>query len=241
MNDPKVQEIEDLVLACHIPADQNVISDGFGHVTIRASHDSNRLLMSRSPAAGMVTAEDIMEFDLDCNPIDQRGRKVFGERFIHGEIYKVRPDVQAIVHSHTLSVIPFGVTKVPLRPVFHMSGFLMRQASLFEIREAAGEATNMLIENTERGVALARALGSAPVILMRGHGMVVVGNSIKQAVFRAIYTDVNAQIQSEAAQLGEITFLNEIEVANTAVAQDANLERPWEIWKYRVLCRQGKA
>src|SRR3981081_4573987 len=154
---PAAQLIEDLVAANRILADQNVL-DGYGHVSARHDRDPARFLMSRSLAPELVTAPDIMEYDQDSEPVDPRGRSSYLERFIHGEIYRARPDVQAVVHSHSPSVIPFGVTGTPLQPVFHMSGFLAEGSALFEIREVAGD-TDMLISNGSLGVALAAALG----------------------------------------------------------------------------------
>src|SRR5262249_46978183 len=139
--------------------------------------------MSRSIAPELVTAADVMEYDLDNVPVDPRGRTTYLERFIHGEIYKVRPDVVAVVHSHSPSVIPFGVTGAPLRPLYHMSAFLAAGVPVFDIRAATGEMTDMLVRNPALGQALARALGPAPVVLMRGHGNVVVGTGLPQVVF----------------------------------------------------------
>jgi len=175
-----------------------------------------------------------MEFGLDSEPIDPQGRRVYLERFIHGAIYRARPDVAAIVHSHSPAVIPFGVTATPLQPVSHMGGFLGTSTPVFEIRDAAGPKSDMLIRSPELGAALARTLGPAPFALMRGHGSVAVGGSLKQVVFRAIYAEANARLQSDAMKLGAVTFLNEHEAANTAAANDVNLDRPWELWKKRV-------
>ena len=158
-------------------------------------------------APGLVRREDIVTFDLDGAALDAAGRRVYLERFIHGEIYRARPDVQAVVHSHSPNVIPFGVTGTPLQPVFHMSGFLAEGSALFEIRDVAGD-TDMLISNGSLGVALAAALGSRSTVLMRGHGSTVVGASLEQAVYRAIYAEVNARLQTQAKQLGEVTYLN---------------------------------
>jgi HCOMODA/2-hydroxy-3-carboxy-muconic semialdehyde decarboxylase len=211
------------------------VVDGFGHVSARHDRNAERFLLARGIAPGTVTAADIMEYDLDANPVDQRGRRMYLERFIHGEIYRVRPDVQAIVHSHSPSVIPYGITGTQLRPVFHMSGFLGAWASpVFEIRDAGGPATDLLIRDRKLGAALAQALGPAAFALMRGHGSVAVGSSVRQVVYRAIYAEVNARLQSEASRLGAITFLNEREAANAAETIDGVLERPWELWRQRV-------
>src|SRR5438093_11377717 len=169
--------IEDLVAANRILVDQGVV-DGYGHVSVRHDKAADRYLMSRSLAPELVTVADIMEYDLDSVPVDPRGRAVYLERFIHGEIYRVRPDVRAVVHNHSPSVIPFGVTGAPLRPLYHMSAFLWPGVPVFEIRSAGGPATDMLIRDAALGQALARSLGAGPVALMRGHGAVVVGASV---------------------------------------------------------------
>jgi HCOMODA/2-hydroxy-3-carboxy-muconic semialdehyde decarboxylase len=221
--------IEDLVSAYRILANEGVL-DSFGHVSIRHPSHPHRYLISRSTAPGSVTAVDIMEFDLDSVAVDQQGRGIYLERFIHGEIYKARPDVMAVVHSHSPSVIPFSVTTTPLRAIFHNGSFLGAGVPVFEIRDAAGEKNNMLVDNAAFGAALARALGSSPVALMRGHGDVVVGSNLEVTVFRAIYTEVNARLQLQAAILGgPITFLNEYESAKPQVTS-----RPWEYWKSKL-------
>jgi HCOMODA/2-hydroxy-3-carboxy-muconic semialdehyde decarboxylase len=174
-----------------------------------------------------------MEFGMDGEPLNPRGRRPYLERFIHSEIYRARPDVQAIVHSHSPALIPFGITGTSLRPVFHMSGFLGSATPIFEIREAGGPATDMLIRDRKLGAALARTLGAASFALMRGHGSVAVGATLKQVVYRAIYAEVNARLQSEAVRLGTITFLNEQEAANASRTNDGVIDRPWELWKKR--------
>ena len=224
--------IEDLVAANHILFDQGVV-DGFGHVSARHDRDPNRFLLSRSMAPGLVTPADIMEFDLDGAPVDPRGRAVYLERFIHGEIFRLHPKVGSVVHSHSPAVIPFGVSRTALRPLYHMSGFLGTGAPVFEIRDAAGPATDMLIRSRELGHALAVELGDHPVMLMRGHGSVAVGPTVRQAVFRAVYTEVNARMESEALRLGDVTFLNEQEAAQATATNAALVDRPWELWRKR--------
>ena len=225
--------IDDLVAANHILYLEGVV-DGFGHVSARHETDPGRFLLARSIAPAVVTAADIMEFDLEGEPRDPRGRKAYLERYIHSEIYRTRPDVRAIVHSHSPSVIPYGVTGTQLRPIFHMSGFLGSSTPIFEIRDAGGPATDMLIRDRKLGAALAQSLGPANFALMRGHGSVAVGTSVKQVVYRAIYAEVNARLQSEAMRLGDITFLNELEAANATETNNGVLDRPWELWKRRV-------
>jgi ribulose-5-phosphate 4-epimerase/fuculose-1-phosphate aldolase len=230
--DPKL--VEDLVYANRILYDQGVL-DAFGHVSVRNDKDPNRFLMSRSVAPGLVTTGDILEFDLRGEPIDARGRAVYLERFIHAAIYRARPDVKAIVHSHSPAVIPFGVTGTILRPIDQMSAFLGAGAPIFEIRDAGG-MTNLLITDNKLGDALAKSLGDRAVVLMRGHGSVAVGDSILQVVHRAIYTEVNARLQAEAARLGPINFLTPEEAVKADAVTDskASISRPWELWKARI-------
>ncbi len=228
--------IEDLVAANRICADQGVL-DGYGHVSARHPKNPERYLLSRSLAPELVTAADIMEYDLDSNPVHQRGRTMYLERFIHGEIYKARPDVHAIVHSHSPSVIPFGVTHTAMKPIFHMSAFLHQGVPIFEIRDSGG-MTDLLVRDPALGHALAKSLAEKPVALMRGHGNVVVGPTIALAVYRAIYTEVNARLQMQALGLGgSITYLEpeEGKLAETNIA--TTIARPWELWKRKALAK----
>lgn len=220
--------VDKLVLANRILYRQGVV-DGFGHVSARHEESPDHFLLARNMAPGLARREDIVTFDLDGTPLDAGGRRVYLERFIHGEIYRARRDVRAIVHSHSPSVIPFGVTATALQPVFHMSGFLAEGSALFEIRDVAGD-TDMLISNASLGVALAAALGSRSTVLMRGHGSTVVGNSLEQAVYRAFYAEVNARLQMQARQLGDVTYLNAQEAAKAAAINDTQLPRVWELW-----------
>jgi ribulose-5-phosphate 4-epimerase/fuculose-1-phosphate aldolase len=221
--------IEDLVAANRVLASHGIV-DGFGHVSIRHNRDANRYLMSRSRAPELVVAEDIMEYDLDSNPVEQRGRVMYHERYIHGEIYKVRPDVNAVVHHHSPSVIPFGVTTVPLRPVYHMSSFLAAGVPVYEIREAGG-MTDMLVSTPALGEALARVVSDRPVALMRGHGAVVVAPSLKLAVYRSIYTEINARLQLQAMALGPVTYIAPEEARLFEATIAVAIGRPWELWK----------
>ena len=233
--DPKL--IEDLVAANRILADQGVV-DGYGHVSVRHEKSADRYLMARSIAPELVTAADIMEYDLDSTPVDARGRTSYLERFIHGEIYRVRPDVRAIVHNHSPSVIPFGVTGVPLRPLYHMSAFLSAGVPVFDIRQASGGMTDMLVRTAALGQALARTLGTRPVALMRGHGAVVVGASLPLVVFRSVYTEVNARLQSQAMALGgQVTYLDPEEARLAEASVSGTAPRPWELWRKKALAR----
>lgn len=224
--------IEDLVAANHILCAERVL-DGFGHVSVRHDRNVNRFLLSRNMAPALVTAGDIVEFDLDGNPVNAHGRPLYLEISIHGAIYKARPDVMAIVHSHSHSVIPFGVTGSSLRPVFHMAAFLGNGAPIFEIRTEAG-MTDLLIRNNELGDSLARSLGDSSVVLMRGHGSTAVGNSLQQAVFRAVYAETNARLQADAGKLGPITFLAPEEAEKATETIDACIGRSWDLWKRNV-------
>jgi ribulose-5-phosphate 4-epimerase/fuculose-1-phosphate aldolase len=226
--------LDDLVAANRILYDQGVV-DGFGHVSVRHDKDPNRYLLSRSMAPALVTRDDILEYDLDSVPTDPHGRTSYLERFIHGELYKARPDVIAIVHSHSPAVIPFADTAVPLRPMNHIAGFLGSGVPIFEIRDTAGPATDMLIRNPSLGHALAAVMGNHSVALIRGHGSVAAAQSIRHVVFRAVYTEVNARMQAEAMKLGTPTFLNTEEAAAAAKTNDGLVDRPWELWKQRAM------
>ena len=227
--------IEDLVAANRILAEEGVL-DAYGHVSIRHPSDPNRYLMSRSLAPILVTASDIMEYDLDSNPIDPQGRRSVIERFIHGEIYKLRPDVKAVIHSHSPAVIPFGITQVPMRPVAHVASFLWVGVPVWDSRDAHDPASaGMLVRNAALGKSLASRLGDKPVALMRGHGNVVVGPDVQIAVRRAIYTEVNARLQTTAIAIGgPINYISAEEgTARDAAATD--FARAWELWKNKAL------
>ena len=179
-----------------------------------------------------------MEFDLDGNPADQRGRAVFLERFIHAEVYRARPDVNAVVHSHSPGVIPFGVSQVPMRAMYHISAFLAQGVPVYDIRKVAG-MTDMLVSSPNLGKALAEVLGDKAVVLMRGHGDVAVGPALPLTVFRAIYTEVNARLQSQAIALGgPITFLEVEEGEKANKVFDQIHLRAWDLWKRNVTERK---
>ena len=231
------QLIEDLVAANRILASEGVL-DGFGHVSVRHDKNPNRYLISRSLAPALVTAEDIMEYDLDSKPIDPRGREQYSEIFIHGEIYKARPDVKAVVHNHSPAVIPFGVTGVPLRPMYHMSAFVGEGIPVFDVRKEMGEDTDILIRTAERGRALAKVLGNHPAALMRGHGCVVASENVQRATFRSVYLQANAELQARAMALSpNVTYLSEGE--STHVERDlwdkGRYSRAWDMWKKKAM------
>lgn len=224
------QIIEDLVAANHILAQQDVL-DAFGHVSIRHPEQPGRFLLSRSLAPQLVTADDIMTFEENSEPLAGDTRKPYLERYIHGEIYKARPDVQAIVHSHSPSVIPFGVSSVRLRPIYHMAGFLSGGAPVFDMRACFG-CTDMLVRNRDHGQALAKSLANQNVALMRGHGYIAVGGNVATAVYRAIYTKTNAALQQQAIGLGgDVIYLDDEEARKADATNQGVIDRPWTLWK----------
>lgn len=226
------QLIEDLVDANHILADKGIF-DAFGHVSARSGPD--RFLLARNLAPGQVSAADIVEYDLDSEALTADAPRPYLERFIHGEIYRARPDVHGIVHSHAPAIIPFGVAPAArLQPICHICGFLGGGAPVFEIRDHAGMASDMLIRDRALGQALAASLGSAPVVLMRGHGMTAVAATVRLAAFRAIYTELNARLQLAALPLGPVTFLTREEAAAADIANEGQIDRPWSLWREAV-------
>lgn len=233
------QLIEDLVAANHILVNEGVL-DGFGHISVRHDKDPSRFLIARSMAPGLVTAADIVAVDLDGVVHDAQGRHTYVERFIHSEIYRAQPGVMSVIHSHSASVVPFSVSNTRLRPICHMSGFLGATTPVFEIRYSAGESSDLLIRNKALGKALADLLGTSAVALMRGHGSVAVGRSIQQSVFRAIYTESNARLQSQAMQLGEVNYMTPGEAQATSDMVDEHLERPWQIWKQEAAAKVAR-
>ena len=225
---PVQAALDDLVVASRVLAKHGIL-DAWGHVSIRHPANPERYLLSRARAAALVSADDIMEFDLESNPIDQRGRRMFLERFIHGQAYRARPDVNAVVHSHSPTMIPFSVTGEPLRGISHIASFLVEEVPLWDIRDC-GCTQGLLVTNNEQGSSLAKALGQGPVALMRGHGNLVVAPDIKRAVHRALYTEVNAQQLTTA-----LSFKRPIKFIARDEAQDPKrLDDAWEVWKSEV-------
>jgi HCOMODA/2-hydroxy-3-carboxy-muconic semialdehyde decarboxylase len=227
--------IADLAAASRILVAQGVV-DGFGHVSMRHPRVPERYLMARSIAPALVTPDDIIEYDLDSNPCNAGGRSSFLERFIHGEIYKARPDIMSVVHSHSASVIPFGLVGVPMQAMFHNAAFLAEGVPVFDIRKKFG-ATDMLVSSAPKGVALAAVMGKKDIVLMRAHGSVACGTTLQSGVFRAVYTEVNARIQRWAMALkggAPIAALDDEEgrLAD-AVNQTAGM-RAWDLWRSQV-------
>ena len=227
--------LADLAAASRILVAQGVV-DGFGHISLRHPQAPDRYLMARSIAPALVTPADIIEYDLDSNPCNANGRGSFLERFIHGEIYKARPDILSVVHSHSPSVVPFGLVGVPMQAMFHNAAFLAAGVPVFDIREKFG-ATDMLVGNGAKGVALAQAMGNKDVVMMRAHGAVACGPTLQAAVFRAVYTEVNARIQHWTLALGRgapmAALDNEEGRLADAINQTAGL-RAWDLWRTQV-------
>jgi HCOMODA/2-hydroxy-3-carboxy-muconic semialdehyde decarboxylase len=232
--------LADLAAASRILVAQGVV-DGFGHVSMRHPSAPDRYLMARSIAPALVTVDDLIEYDLESNPVNAQGRGSFLERFIHGQIYRARPDVNAVVHSHSPSVIPFGLVNVPMQATFHNAAFLAAGVPVFDIAERFGE-TDMLVGSNEKGVALCELMGTHDVVLMRAHGSVACGPTLQAAVFRAVYTEVSARVQHYTVALGKgapmaVLTPEEGRLAD-AVNQTAGL-RAWNLWRTQVRDEAG--
>jgi len=233
--------LEDLVAANRILAEYGVI-DAYGHVSLRSPRDPQRYYLARAIAPERVQLEDLLEYDLDSKLLDDARRSPVAEsvreRFIHGEIYKARPEVMAVVHNHSPSVVPFSVTEVALRPIFHMAAFVGEGLPNFEIRDAQ-KGTDLLVKTAALGQALAKKLSTKPAALMRGHGAVVVGENLPRAVGRSVYLELSARMQAQAMALagagGKITYLDEAEVRASVPVQDYN--RAWPLWREKALAR----
>jgi ribulose-5-phosphate 4-epimerase/fuculose-1-phosphate aldolase len=229
-----MSEREELVLAYRILAAHGVV-DAYGHVSLRTAKNPKRYLLARSMAPELVTTDDILEFDLDSNPIGDPQVALYLERYIHGEIFKHRADVNAVVHNHSPSVIPFGVTTVPLRPLINTGAFVGEGVPNFEIRDFQ-ESGDLIIKTPHLGRSLATTLGGKPAALMRGHGAVVVGDSLMLAVVRSVYLEVSAKLQMQAMLIagpgGKVVYLDEREVAAIGGRQASagSWGRTWELW-----------
>jgi ribulose-5-phosphate 4-epimerase/fuculose-1-phosphate aldolase len=224
--------VEDLLIGNKILFKYGVV-DAFGHLSVRHDKDPEKYVMSRHLAPALVTEKDLLTYNLDSEPVPETKHRLYSERFIHGEIYKVRPDVMSIVHCHAPALIPFGITHAELQPVYHVSAFLGRGVPKFDIRDKAG-MTNMLVRTAQLGQDLAASLGDKEVVLMRGHGATMVAKTIKGAVYRAMYSMSNAQIQLDAMRLGEVTYLAPEEARLHAEYIDEVVFRPWNMWKREV-------
>jgi ribulose-5-phosphate 4-epimerase/fuculose-1-phosphate aldolase len=220
---------DELVTANRILAREGVV-DSFGHISVRHPDRADRYLLSRARAPDCIESDDIMEFTLAGEPTDPRGRKPYLERFIHGAIYEARPDIQSVVHNHSPSVIPFGVTGTKLKPLLHMCASMGQEVPIWDSRDKFGD-TDLLVANMDMGRDLAKLLGPRRTALMRGHGAVVVGQSIRQVVYTAIYVEVGAKLQMQAMDMGEIKFLSPGEV-DIIIARTGSysFNRAWENW-----------
>lgn len=225
--------VDDLAAASRILADQGVF-DSAGHVSMRHPSAADRFLMSRSLAPALVQPADIMEFDLDGVACDPRGRTGFLERFLHAAVYRARPDVMAVAHGHSAAVVPFGLVSTPMRAMYHNTAFIAAGVPVFDIRERFG-TTDIVIGSPERAAAMAATLADKSVLLLRAHGFVAVGPNVQAAVFRAIFTEVNARVQLQATLLGgPIAALDEDEGRLADAVNLATHGRAWELWKRRV-------
>jgi ribulose-5-phosphate 4-epimerase/fuculose-1-phosphate aldolase len=225
---------EDLVAANRILFARGVV-DAMGHVSARNPQRADRFFLARAIAPSSVNADDILEFDLDGNIVGEIQGKPYLERFIHAEIYRRRPQAQAVVHSHSPSVIPFGVTKQPLRPIYHMAAFLCEAVPVFDLSAATGIDTDLLISDSQKAAALSDGMKDCCAVLQRGHGSTIYGRSLREAVFRAVYLEVNATLQANALRLGDVTYLTPGEAL---LATDTNagvsVDRCWDLWASQV-------
>ena len=223
--------IGDLVTANHILYHQGVL-DGFGHVSIRHPNDPSRYFMAGSRSPELVTRHDLIEYHLDSRPINQNGRAMYAERQIHGSIYQARPEVLAVCHNHAHDLIPFGVTGTTLRPVMHMASVIGDEVPIWDIADEFGDETDLLVTNPAMGESLARCLGPRRVALMRGHGAVVAGRGLREAVYVAVYLHVNAGMVLKAKRLGEVKYLSpgEAKACADTLLSELSQNRAWEYW-----------
>jgi ribulose-5-phosphate 4-epimerase/fuculose-1-phosphate aldolase len=226
---------EDLVAANRILSEHGVI-DAYGHVSIRSPKDPKRFFLARNIAPETVQAEDLLEYGLDGEPVEAARRAdSVTERYIHSEVYRARPEVMAVVHNHSPSVVPFSVTNVPMRALFHMAAFIGEGVPNFEIRKVK-KGSDLLIRDAKLGAALAKTLGGKPAALMRGHGSVVVGESLPRAVGRSVYLELSARMQMQALLLSKrITYIDAAEVKASNPVQD--YKRAWPMWRDKALAR----
>jgi HCOMODA/2-hydroxy-3-carboxy-muconic semialdehyde decarboxylase len=230
----------DLAAAYRIVANEGIL-DAFGHISVRHPGNPNRYFLSRSRAPGLVQPNDILEYDLDSNPIVPPKERPYSERVIHGEIFKVRPDVNAVCHHHAPSIMPFAISGVPLVPVFHLGASMGASAPFWDSRDEFGD-TNLLVVKPEEGASLARALGEHSIVVMRRHGATVVGSSLRELIFRIIYSAKNAEHQFAAHMLGNVSPLSagEAQMAFDIHRAPGPLARANEYWARRLAEREGR-
>jgi ribulose-5-phosphate 4-epimerase/fuculose-1-phosphate aldolase len=221
--------LEELVTANRILAREEVV-DSFGHISARHPDRPDRFFLSRARAPDCIERDDLMEFGLDGEPVDARGRKPYLERYIHAAAYEAKPDVTTVVHNHSPSVIPFGVTGTKIKPLLHTCGCMGHEVPIWDSGDTFGD-TNMLVSSLEMGRDLARRLGDRRAALLRGHGCVVAGRGIREVVYIAVYLELNARLQMQASALGKIKFLTRGEVDKILASTGAvAFDRAWENW-----------
>ena len=227
--------VEELVIANHILYDQNAV-DGYGHISVRNPANPNTFFLARSVAPSVVKVQDIMEFDMNGKALNGDTRVAYGERFIHSGILRNRPDINSVIHGHASPILSYGLTGVPLKPVYHMSAFLGEGAPIFEIRDFAkpNPDTDMFVSNSDLGDALSQTMGLQYFVLMRGHGYAAGADSIKRAVFRTVYAIQNASIQAEAMKMGQVQYLTPGEATTSKETIEKTIGRPWQLWTERV-------
>ena len=241
MPDTLAELRRDLATAYRIVANEGIL-DAFGHISVRNPENPQRYFLSRSRAPALVQAGDILEYDLDSNPIAPPTTRPYSERVIHGEIFKARPDVNAVCHHHAPSIMPFAISGVPLLPVFHLGAAMGRSAPFWDSRDEFGD-TNLLVVKPEEGASLARSLGKHSVVLMRRHGATVVGGGLRELVFRTIYSARNAEHQLAAHVLGNVSPLTpgETDMAGELNLAPGPLARAYEYWVRRLAEREGRS
>lgn len=233
--DNKVRTLlDELVIANHVLANEKVV-DSFGHISVRNPKNPKHFFLSCSRSPEIVSIEDIMEFDLEGNSVDGSILRPYGERFIHGALLEARPEIQSVVHNHSLSVIPFGVTNTPLLPIIHTGAAIGRNIPTWDIHDNFGD-TDLLVRNMEQGRDLAKTMGQASVVLMRGHGCSVVGSSIKEATLTAVYLQISATVQLQSMSLGDVRYLTpgETDECTNMFYSDLSVDRVWENLTTRV-------
>lgn len=233
--DNKVRTLlDELVIANHVLANEKVV-DSFGHISVRNPENPKHFFLSCSRSPEIVSIEDIMEFDLEGNSVDSSILRPYGERFIHGALLEARPEIQSVVHNHSLSVIPFGVTNTPLLPIIHTGAAIGRNIPTWDIHDNFGD-TDLLVRNMEQGRDLAKTMGQANVVLMRGHGCSVVGSSIKEATLTAVYLQISATVQLQSMSLGDVRYLTpgETDECTNMFYSDLSVDRVWENLTTRV-------
>ncbi len=237
--------VADLVSANRVLAHEIRVLDAYGHISVRSATNPNRYYLSRAISAGMVTAADIVEYDLDSARVGGSTGDGYLERFIHGEVYKARPDVVAVIHGHSPEMIAFGASGVPLRNMIHTGSFINDGVPVWDIRKFGGTADDMLIRNPALGKALATALERKTAMILFGHGVVITGTSLATTVSNSYFLNMNARVQMDALRLGggSVSYLERAPGAKAPEATPAGAganNRAWEYWKRRVAGEVGR-